>query len=62
MSYPAISHLQYRLTGDGPTTRLQFVHKAIGLILPDHREGVNKGWSAEVGDIRARAERLASKK
>lgn len=62
MSYPAISHLQYRITSDGPTSRLQLVHKAIGLIDPQHREGVNQGWAAEVADIRARAERKASKK
>ena len=62
MSYPAVSHLQYRITGDGQTSRLQLIHKAIGLILSDHREGVNKGWSSEVGEIRARAERVAGKK
>jgi len=62
MSYPAISHLQYRITSDGPTSRLQLTHKAIGLILPEHRDGVNQGWASEVGDIRARAERLAAKK
>ena len=62
MSYPAISHLQYRITGDGPTSRLQLVHKAIGLIDPQHREGVNQGWSAEVADIRTRAEKKAAKR
>jgi hypothetical protein len=62
MSYPAISHVQYRITGDGPTSRLQFVHKAIGLIPQEHLDGVNQGWAAEVSDIRARAERLAAKK
>jgi hypothetical protein len=62
MSYPAISHIQYRITGDGPTSRLQFVHKAIGLIPQEHLDGVNQGWAAEVSDIRARAERLAAKK
>jgi hypothetical protein len=62
MSYPAISHIQYRITGDGPTSRLQFVHKAIGLIPQEHLDGVNQGWAAEVSDIRARAERLAAKR
>jgi hypothetical protein len=62
MSYPAISHIQYRITGDGPTSRLQFVHKAIGLIPQEHLDGVNQGWAAEVSDIRSRAERLAAKK
>lgn len=62
MSYPAISHVQYRITGDGPTCRLQFTHRAIGLIPLEHREGVNEGWASEVSDIRARAEREAAKR
>ncbi|QDT54241.1 hypothetical protein Pan44_22690 [Caulifigura coniformis] len=62
MSYPAASHLQYRITADGPTSRLQLTHKAFGLIPKEHREGVNEGWANEVAEIRARAERLAKKK
>ena len=33
MSYPVASHLQYRLTADGDGTRLEFAHRAFGLIL-----------------------------
>src|SRR6201996_8789191 len=32
MSYPAISHIQYRLTEQAGGTLLKFTHKAIGLI------------------------------
>ncbi len=61
MSYPAISHLQYRITGEGPTSRLKLVHKAIGLIAQEHMEGVDLGWTEEVRAIRERAERKAAK-
>ena len=61
MSYPAISHVQYRITGEGSTSRLQLTHKAIGLILPEHSEGVNEGWQEEIANIRKRAEQKAAK-
>ena len=61
MSYPAVSHLQYRITGEGAVSRLRLVHKAIGLILPEHREGVSAGWQNEVNEIRTRAERKAAR-
>ena len=40
MSYAAISHVQYRLTEQGSRTRLALIHRAIGEIAPEHREGV----------------------
>src|SRR5258708_7906557 len=40
MSYPAINHAQYRLKAEGSGTRLTFLHRAMGLILPDHRDGI----------------------
>jgi uncharacterized protein YndB with AHSA1/START domain len=57
MSYPAISHLQYRLKAEGGVTRLRLVHRAIGQILPDHREGVSRGWSHILAKVREAAER-----
>src|SRR5882724_3855813 len=44
MSYPAVNHIQYRLSADGAGTRLTFLHRGMGLILPQHREGMPKGW------------------
>src|SRR5262245_21636499 len=44
MSYPAVNFLQYRLSAEGKSTRLQFVHRAVGLLTADHREGVKQGW------------------
>ena len=57
MSYPAISNVQYRLTAEGDGTRLKFSHRAIGQIAPEHREGVNVGWTSFVTRIREAAEK-----
>ncbi len=62
MSYPAVNHLQYRLTAAGSGTKLTFLHRAIGLILPDHREGMPKGWAHWIDRIRQRAEQKGQKK
>lgn len=59
MSYPATNHLQYRLTAEGSGTRLAFVHRGMGLITAQHREGMPKGWGHWIDRIRDRAERKA---
>lgn len=59
MSYPAISHVQYRLTAEGPRTRVKLWHRAIGLITAEHREGVSEGWAHGLQRIRELAERKA---
>ena len=59
MSFPAINHLQYRLTAEGNVTRLQLTHKAIalaGLIPPDLRDGMGKGFDHWIKRIKQRAE------
>ncbi len=43
MSYPATNHLQYRLTAEGSSTRLTLLHRAMGLIDPEHRDGISQG-------------------
>ena len=59
MSYPAINFLQYRLTADpagAGGTRLKLTHRAMGLIPPDHLEGVGQGWAHGLKRIRELAE------
>jgi len=58
MSYPAISHIQYRLVEQpsGGGTLLKFTHRAIGLIEPGLEENVSKGWGELLNQIRAAAE------
>jgi uncharacterized protein YndB with AHSA1/START domain len=54
MSYPAVNHLQYRLTAEGATTHLQLSHRAMGLIDEQHREGLSKGfdfWLKRMKDL-----------
>jgi predicted dithiol-disulfide oxidoreductase (DUF899 family) len=47
MSYPAISHVQYRLIEDGGKTLMKFAHRAIGLIDPEHAKGVHAGLAED---------------
>ena len=61
MSYPAVNHIQYRLTAEGNGTRLAFLHRGMGQITPDHRDGMPKGWGMWLDKIRQRAERKATK-
>ena len=60
MSYPAVNHVQYRLSDSGRGgTRLTITHKAMGLILPEHRDGMPEGWEHGLERIRELAERKA---
>src|SRR5260221_4852388 len=52
MSYPAMNHLQYRFTAEGNGTRLTFVHRGVGLISAQHREGMPQGWGHWADRIR----------
>jgi uncharacterized protein YndB with AHSA1/START domain len=60
MSYPAISHVQYRLIEEGEITRLTVVHGAIGRISPEHQKDLAEGmepWSYTLNRVREAAER-----
>jgi hypothetical protein len=59
MSFPAINHLQYRLTAEGNGTRLTLIHRGMGLIPQEFRDGMPAGWEHAVGRIRELAERKA---
>lgn len=58
MSYPAINHVQYRLSEEGDKTKLVLTHRAMGQIEVQHREGVDEGWGMWIAKIRKRAEKL----
>jgi hypothetical protein len=62
MSYPAVNHLQYRLKADGSGTQLTLLHRAMGLILPEHRDGMPKGWEHGLARFREIAERKAAER
>jgi uncharacterized protein YndB with AHSA1/START domain len=59
MSYPAVNHIQYRLTAEVSGTRLAFLHRGMGQITPEHRDGMPKGWGMWLDRIRQSAERKA---
>jgi uncharacterized protein YndB with AHSA1/START domain len=61
MSFPALNHVQYRFKADGGVTRLAFLHRAMGQIRPEHRDGMPKGWEDWLERIRERAERKTRK-
>src|SRR3984957_11562764 len=61
MSYPAVNHLQYRLTAEGNNTRVAFSHRAVGLLSLEHREGLPKGWGYWLERIRELAQRKTEK-
>ena len=56
MSYPAFNHIQYRLSTEGGGTRLKLTHRAMGLIPPEHRDGMPEGWEFGLKRIRELAE------
>jgi uncharacterized protein YndB with AHSA1/START domain len=60
MSYPAVNHLQYRLKAEGGGARLTFLHRAMGLLLREHRDGMPEGWHFWLERIRELAERKAA--
>ena len=57
MSYPAIAHIQYRLTEQADGTLLKFTHQAIGLIPPGLEQDVTKGWGQMLEQIQAAAQK-----
>jgi uncharacterized protein YndB with AHSA1/START domain len=61
MSYPATNHLQYRLAAEAGGTSLKLTHRSIGLIAPEHREGMEKGWTFKFNRIRELARRHSRK-
>ena len=57
MSYPAINHVQFRLTREANTTLLALRHQALGVIQADHGEGVTHGWKHLLQEVLDHAER-----
>jgi len=62
MSFPAINHVQYKLTPEGDGTRLSFVHKAMGLLPQEVRDGMPEGWEHGLSRIKQVAESRKGKR
>lgn len=58
VSYPAISHVQYRLTAETGGTRLAVTNRAFGQMPRDFMKGADEGWAHGLKRVREIAERL----
>lgn len=53
MSYPAINHLELKFDETGEKTRMTLRHRALGMIEPQHREGVTQGWKSFLDTVKS---------
>jgi hypothetical protein len=44
MSYPALNHIEVKLDQIAGGAKVTLRHRAIGMIDPEHREGLGEGW------------------
>ncbi|HEY1800566.1 MAG TPA: SRPBCC domain-containing protein [Terriglobales bacterium] len=57
MSYPAINHLELKITPiGGDSCKITLRHRAIGMIDPEHRKGVTQGWGHILNGIKGDSE------
>ncbi len=49
MSYPAANHLEVKIEPAAGGCRVTLRHRALGMIDPQHRTGVGKGWGHMLG-------------
>jgi hypothetical protein len=57
MSYPVAGHLQVRCTQIAGGTLLTLQHRALGMIDPNHREGLSAGWGKILQAVKDAAEK-----
>jgi hypothetical protein len=59
MSYAAINHVQWRIAeaAGAKSSTLTLIHRCLGDVSAEHREGMTKGWEMMVNMIRDRAQR-----
>ncbi len=52
MSYPAINHVEVKVTPATGGSRVTLRHRAIGMIDPEHRKNVGTGWGHMLGNVK----------
>jgi hypothetical protein len=52
MSYPATNHVEVKIEAVAGGSRISLRHRAIGMIDPEHRKNVGKGWSHMLGNVK----------
>ena len=53
MSYPAINHLEVKLDETDGGTTVTLRHRTVGMIDPQHREGVTQGWNGFLESVKS---------
>lgn len=53
MSYPALNHLEIKLAESEGETTVTLRHRAVGMIDPQHREGVATGWNGFLDAVKS---------
>lgn len=56
MSYPVNNHLELKVEKVAEGSRVTLRHRAIGMIDPEHRKGVSKGWNHMLAELKKDAE------
>ncbi|HRI87270.1 MAG TPA: SRPBCC domain-containing protein [Candidatus Hydrogenedentes bacterium] len=56
MSYPAVNHVECRLSETDGMTRVTLRHRAIGPVEDQHSQGVSQGWQGMLDEIKKNAE------
>lgn len=59
MSYPALNHIEVKIDQVSGGAKVTLRHRAIGMIDPEHREGLTEGWTAMLEGIKADFARAA---
>jgi len=52
MSYPATNHVEVKIEEKSGGSRVSLRHRAIGMIDPEHRKNVGKGWGHMLTNVK----------
>lgn len=52
MSYPAVNHVEVKIEPAAAGCKVTLRHRAIGMIDPQHRQGVGEGWKHMLAGIK----------
>jgi uncharacterized protein YndB with AHSA1/START domain len=56
MSYPAHNHVEVKVEKTATGSRVTLRHRALGMIDPQHRQGVGQGWGHILAELKKDAE------
>src|SRR6476620_6570584 len=62
MSYPAINHVEVKLSEIPDGTKVTLRHRAIGMIDPEHRKNISTGWKGMLDLVTSASPKAAGTK